>query len=76
MIKERFINRLNSDRADSLSVSQILWIAFVVVLVLTAGVLIMNAVRNKANQTADCINNSNNTFKTGIDGTKDCGLNN
>lgn len=75
MIKERFINRLNSDRADSLSVSQILWIAFVVVLVLTVGVVIMNAIRNKANQTADCINKSNNTFQTGK-ADDACGLNN
>lgn len=73
MIRERFTNRLSSDRADSLSVSQILWIAFVVVLVLSAGALIMKAIYNKTQQTADCINNSNNTFATG-DADKSCGL--
>lgn len=73
MIRERFTNRLNSDRADSLSVSQILWIAFVVVLVLSVGVMIMKAIYNKSQQTADCINNSNNTFATN-DADKSCGL--
>lgn len=62
MIKERFMNRVNSDRADSNSVSMILWIVFTVVLVITVGGLIFNAVKKKGQSVADCINDSNSVF--------------
>jgi hypothetical protein len=65
MLKERFMNRINSDRADSTSVSMILWIVFTVVLVITVGGIIFNAVKNKGTSVGNCISNSNTVFGGG-----------
>lgn len=64
MLKQRFINRVNSDRADSNSVSMILWIVLTVVLVLTVGGIIFNAVRRKGTAVGECIDKSGSLFKT------------
>lgn len=52
-------SKLNSDRGDTNTISQILWIAMAVVLVITIGGLVFNAVKQKGDQVAECINNSN-----------------
>jgi hypothetical protein len=65
MLKERFMNRINSDRADSTSVSMILWIVFTVVLVITVGGIIFNAVKAKGTSVGNCISNSNTLTQTG-----------
>ena len=44
-----------SNRAEPTSVSMILWIAFAVLIVLTAGVIIFNALSNEADNLATCI---------------------
>jgi hypothetical protein len=58
MLKERFMNRINSDRADSTSVSMILWIVFTVVLVITVGGIVFNNIKTKGHAAAVCIQNS------------------
>ena len=65
-------SRISSDRADSLTVSQMLWITFAVVLVIGVGTLVYNAIMAKSQQVADCINNSNIIFK-GSGSNANCG---
>lgn len=65
MLKQRFINRVNSDRADSNSVSMILWIVLTVVLVLTVGGIIFNAVKKKGDAVGKCIEKSDTLFSNG-----------
>ena len=74
MLKQRFINRVNSDRADSNSVSMILWIVLTVVLVLTVGGIIFKAVNSKGTAVGECIDQSGSLFnKATKDGAKiDC----
>jgi hypothetical protein len=62
MLKERFMNRINSDRADSTSVSMILWIVFTVVLVITVGHIIFAHVYGEGITVGNCIDNSNTEF--------------
>ena len=62
MIKQRFMNRINSDRADSNSVSIILWIVFTAVLVITVGGIIFHAVSTKGKAVGECIKMSNSRF--------------
>jgi hypothetical protein len=71
MLKERFMNRINSDRADSTSVSMILWIVFTVVLVITVGGIIFNAVKNKGTDVGNCITHSNTLLAHNF--SADCG---
>lgn len=59
MLKQRFMNRVNSDRGDSLSVSQIVWIAITVTLVIGIGGIIGAALKNKADDTANKISGAN-----------------
>lgn len=66
-------NRISSDRADSLTVSQILWITFAVVLVIAVGGMVYQAIARKGTQVADCINNSHLIFKNDASGTSNCG---
>lgn len=67
-MNERFKNRMNSDSAESLTISQILWIVFTVVLVLFIGQLLYKAISKKGAAVADCIENSNTLFdKVGSD---------
>lgn len=61
-MKNRFMSRVNSDSAESLTISQILWIVFTVVLVLAVGTLLLNAIRSKGTKIAKCINESNTLF--------------
>lgn len=62
MLKEHFLNRFNSNRADSNSVSMLLWIVVVVVIVLTVGVIVKNALVKKGHQVGKCINDSNSVL--------------
>ena len=59
---KNFSSRFNDDTAESLTVSQILWIVFTVVLVMAVGKVIMDAITKKGNDVAGCIKNSNNLF--------------
>lgn len=59
---ERLTKRMNSDTAESLTVSQILWIVFTVVLVLFVGQLLYKAISSKGAAVADCIEKSNTLF--------------
>ena len=61
-MKNRFMSRVNSDSAESLTISQILWIVFTVVLVLAVGTLLLNAIKSKGTKIADCIDKSNTLF--------------
>lgn len=69
-MNERFKNRMNSDSAESLTVSQILWIVFTVVLVLYVGQLLYKAISEKGMGVANCLENSNTLFES-VSGT-DC----
>lgn len=68
---KNFSSRFNDDTAESLTISQILWIVFTVVAVMAVGTIIMKAITDKGKAVGECINNSNNLF----DGTADpkCG---
>lgn len=55
LIKQRF----NSDSGESISVAQLLWIMFAVVIVIGLGTYLYNAMHAKARDTADCINKAN-----------------
>ncbi len=61
-MKNKFANRINSDSAESLTVSQILWIVFTVVLVIYVGSLLFKAIQKKGDGASECIENSNNLF--------------
>lgn len=68
---KNFSSRFNDDTAESLTIAQILWIVFTVVLVIAVGKIIMDAVKAKGKSVGDCINNSNNLFN-GDDTAKAC----
>jgi len=51
--------RFNSDSGESISVAQLLWIMFAVVIVIGLGSYLYKAMHTKARVTADCINNAN-----------------
>ena len=59
---KNFSSRFNDDTAESLTISQILWIVFTVALVLVVGKVIFDAVTAKGKAVGDCIKNSNNLF--------------
>ena len=59
---KNFSSRFNDDTAESLTISQILWIVFTVALVLVVGKVIFDAVSQKGKNVGDCITNSNNLF--------------
>lgn len=62
MIKNQMIafkNKLQSDRGDSNTTSQLVWIGLAVVLAISVGTVIYNAVKAKSDEVADCITNSN-----------------
>lgn len=61
-MKNRFMSRVNSDSAESLTISQILWIVFTVVLVLAVGTLLRNGITSKGKKIAKCIDKSNTLF--------------
>ena len=59
---KNFSSRFNDDTAESLTISQILWIVFTVVLVMAVGTVIMNAVTRKGEAVGKCIEKSNALF--------------
>ena len=61
-MSKNFSSRFNDDTAESLTIAQILWIVFTVVLVMAVGKLLMDAITKKGQAVGDCINNSNNLF--------------
>lgn len=62
MLKERIATRMDSDAGESLTISQLLWIVFTVVLVLFVGQLLYKAIAAKGESIADCIDQSNTLF--------------
>ena len=66
-MKNRFMSRVNSDSAESLTISQILWIVFTVVLVLAVGTLLLNAISRKGRNIAKCIEQSTTLFNDAKD---------
>jgi len=55
-------NRVNSDRADANSVSQILWIAIAAAVISVVGLAIFNAIKAKGTEVSTQITNTKNTF--------------
>lgn len=70
-MRNKIRSRFNDDTAESLTISQILWIVFTVVLVLFVGGLIYKAVSSKGEAIANCLDNSNTLFQT-TDKNPDC----
>ena len=70
---KNFSSRFNDDTAESLTISQILWIVFTVVLVIAVGKVLMDAITKKGNAVGNCIKNSNNLFGATTD--PNCGPN-
>ena len=64
--------RISSDRGDSMTVSQMLWITFTVVLVIMVGQKVYTSIKKKSDQMADCIDKSDVIF-SGTGGTSNCG---
>ena len=61
-MSKNFSSRFNDDTAESLTISQILWIVFTVVLVMAVGKFLMDAITQKGKDVGDCIADSNNLF--------------
>ena len=59
-------NRVNSNRADANSVSQILWIAIAVAVISVVGLAIFNATKTKGNEVSGRIRNSKCYFQEGL----------
>lgn len=60
------LNRISSDRADSNTISQLLWLVIVVVVVFAVGAVITKAVTTKGNDVAKKLNDSNATFEKDV----------
>lgn len=60
------LNRISSDRADSNTISQLLWLVIVVVIVFAVGAVITKAVTTKGNDVAKKINDSEATFEKNV----------
>jgi hypothetical protein len=73
LLKERFINRLNSDKADVTTTSILLWITFTVILFTVVGPILFDAVFQKGRSAKNCITNSTWLFN---DGDTDCAMSN
>lgn len=63
-MRNKIRSRFNDDTAESLTISQILWIVFTVVLVLFVGGLIYKAISSKGAAIANCLDKSNELFQT------------
>lgn len=66
MLQEKLMQmkqRMQSNRGDSNSTSQILWIALTVVLVLSVGAVLFKSISDKGDEVSDLIKDSNNIFK-------------
>lgn len=59
---KNFSSRFNDDTAESLTIAQILWIVFTVVLVMAVGKFLMDAITKKGKTVSECIDDSNNLF--------------
>ena len=68
---KNFSSRFNDDTAESLTISQILWIVFTVVLVMAVGKFLIDAITKKSEDVGKCIENSNNLF--GANPDPNCG---
>lgn len=55
--------RMASDRGDSSTVANLLWIVLALVAVIGVGSLLYSAIMQKGEETAEQINNSNDLFK-------------
>ena len=60
-------SRFNDDTAESLTIAQILWIVFAVVLVIAVGKILMGAITNKGKAVGNCIEKSNTLFDGAAD---------
>ena len=60
------LNRISSDRADSNTISQLLWLVIVVVIVFAVGAVITKAVTTKGNDVAKKLDDSNATFEKNV----------
>ena len=60
----RFKNRLSSNRGDSNSVSSLLWIALAVLIVITVGKVLYDALNKKGQEFGNSIKNSDKTLFT------------
>ena len=58
-------NRVNSDRADANSVSQILWIAIAAAVISVVGLAIFKAIKAKGTETSTLITNSKGYIESG-----------
>ena len=56
-------NRVNSDRADANSVSQILWIAIAAAVISVVGLAIFKAIKTKGTEVSTQITSTKDTFK-------------
>lgn len=63
-MRNKIRSRFNDDTAESLTIAQILWIVFTVVMVLFVGGLIYSAISRKGAAIADCLDKSNTLFQT------------
>lgn len=66
-------SRIASERGDSNTVSQLLWIVMAVVLVITVGSVIYKAVVAKGKDVAKCIEDSNMIFGGTGGASSNCG---
>lgn len=55
-------NRISSDRGDSNSISNLIWISLTVIVVLAIGSMLAGAMGQKASDTANCIAQSGTSF--------------
>ena len=58
-------NRVNSDRADANSVSQILWIAIAAAVISVVGLAIFKAIKAKGTETSTLITKSKGYIESG-----------
>lgn len=61
-MKNRLTQRMSSDTAESLTISQIVWIVFTIVVVLAITQKLYPAITGKGDAIKDCINQSNTLF--------------
>lgn len=67
---KNFKNRLNSDKAESLTVSQILWIVFTVLVVISVTTMIAKTIGNKSREMDKRITDADGDVQGAFDGTK------
>jgi hypothetical protein len=71
LLKERFINRLNSDKADVTTTSILLWITFTVVLVTVVGGDLLWIMNGRGYRMQDCISGVDYYIEQGNPGCAD-----